>query len=63
MQDGDEQARETQVPREPDASMSAAILRISASLDLGTVLREVVDSARPLTRARYGIIATIDEAG
>ena len=63
MQDCDEQARETRVPREPDASLSAAILRISASLDLGTVLREVVDSARLLTRARYAIIATIDEAG
>ena len=63
MQDCDEQARETQVPGEPDASMSAAILRISASLDLGTVLREVVDSARVLTRARYAFIATIDEAG
>ena len=63
MQDCDEPARETQVPREPDVSLSAAILRISASLDLGTVLREVVDSARLLTRARYAIIATIDEAG
>ena len=63
MQDCDEQARETRVPREPDASLSEAILRISASLDLGTVLREVVDTARLLTRARYAIIATIDEAG
>ena len=63
MQDCDEPARETQVPREPDASLSAAILRISASLDLGTVLREVVESARLLTRARYAIITAIDEAG
>ena len=37
--------------------------RISASLDLGTVLREVVESARTLTGAGYGAIATIDETG
>ena len=37
--------------------------RISASLDLETVLNEVVDSARALTGARFGAIATIDEAG
>ena len=43
--------------------LSAAILRISASLDLDTVLREVVESARALTDARYGMIATVDEAG
>ena len=49
--------------RERNSSLSAAILRISASLDVETVLREVVDSARALTGARYGVIATIDEAG
>ena len=43
--------------------MSAAILRISASLDLDTVLGEVVESARALTGARFGAIATVDEAG
>ena len=43
--------------------MSAAILRISASLDVDTVLREVIDSARALTGARYGIITTVDENG
>ena len=43
--------------------LSAAVLRISASLDVATVLREVVESARSLTGARYGIITTIDEAG
>ena len=45
------------------SALSAASLRISASLDLETVLNEVVDSARALTGARYGAIATIDEAG
>ncbi len=41
----------------------AAILRISASLDLATVLQEVVDSARALTGARVGVITTIDARG
>ena len=41
----------------------AAILRVSASLDLETVLREIVDNARALTGARYGVIATVDDAG
>ena len=49
--------------RERIASLSAAVLRISASLDVGAVLRETVDSARALTGARYGVITTIDEAG
>ena len=43
--------------------LTAAILRTNASLDLATVLQEVVDSACALTGARYGVIATIDEAG
>ena len=45
------------------SALSAASLRISASLDLETVFREVVESARSLTGARLGAIATIDEAG
>ena len=45
------------------SDLCSAILRISASLDLPTVLREVVDSARALTDARYGIITTFDADG
>ena len=45
------------------SALSAAILRISATLDVDTVLREIVDSARALTGARYGMIATLDGAG
>ena len=52
-----------ETPRERISILSAAILRISASLDLDTVLREVVESARALTGARNGIIAAVDEAG
>ena len=43
--------------------LCGAILRINASLDLETVLQEVVDSARALTGAHYGLIATVDDAG
>ena len=43
--------------------LSATILRINASLDLNTVLHEVVESARTLTGARYGGITTIGAEG
>lgn len=43
--------------------LSAAILRISQTLDLATVLKEVVYSARTLTGARQGVITTLDEQG
>ena len=47
----------------PDATLGAAILRIGASLDLDTVLREAVESARALTGAKHGVLATVDAAG
>ena len=59
----DERDRELQALRDRISVLSEAILRISASLDLATVLQEVVDSARALTSARYGVIATVDDAG
>ena len=43
--------------------LTAAILRVTSSLGLDTVLQEVVDSACTLTGARYGVMATVDEAG
>ena len=55
--------RENEALRERISALSTASLRISASLDLETVLREVVESAQSLTGARLGAIATIDEAG
>ena len=45
------------------SALSAASLRISASLDLDTVLDEVAQSARALTGARYSAIATTEEGG
>ena len=59
----DELRQEIAALRERISTLNAAILRISASLDLDTVLREVVDSARALTGARYGMIATVDDTG
>ena len=56
-------AREIQALRERVSALSAAILRISASLDVTTVLQEAVDSARALTGARYGLITTVDDSG
>ena len=63
MTDRDRTAAENEALRARISALSAASLRISASLDLETVLNEVVESARALTGARYGAIATIDEAG
>ena len=45
------------------ARLSAAVLRINASLELDTVLHEVVDSACALTGARLGVIGTVDDGG
>ena len=59
----DECNRKIEALRERISNLSAAMLRISDSLDVHTVLQEVVECARALTGARYGAIATIDEAG
>ena len=63
MTSANELQRENEALRDRIARLSAAILRISASLDVNTVLHEVVDTARALTGARYGAITTIDDAG
>ena len=63
MTQSDHLKREIEALRARSATLNAAIVRINASLDLETVLREVVESARALTGARWGIIATVDEAG
>ncbi len=63
MTDRDRTAAENEALRARISALSAASLRINASLDLETVLNEVVGSARALTGARYGAIATIDDAG
>ena len=46
-----------------DSSLAKAMLRIGASLDVDTVLREIIDSARALAGASVGVIAAVDETG
>ena len=63
MSSSDDLGREIAALRERISALSAASLRIGSSLDLDTVLREIAESARALTGARYAAIATIDETG
>ena len=63
MKSRDELEREIEVLEGRIAALSAAVLRLGSSLDLGTVLQEAADSARALTGARYSLIVTVDEAG
>ena len=55
--------QEIEVLRDRISKLSAASLRISASLDLDTILSEVVESARTLTGARYSVITTLGDSG
>ena len=63
MQNPQQLAQENAALRKRVTVLSAAMLRISASLDLVTVLREIIQGARLLAGARYGVIVTIDDAG
>ena len=55
--------REIQELRDRLSRLSAASLRINESLDFDTVLQGVLDSARSLTEARYGVITLLDDSG
>ena len=59
----DETRQEIATLRERYEKLHAASLCISMSLDLDTVLREIVDSGRALIGARCGLITTVDDAG
>ena len=63
LEDPDDLRREIAALRGRSSRLCAAVQRVNASLDVTSVLREVVDSARGLTGARYGVIATIGDAG
>ncbi len=56
----DELSRENQALRDRLAALIKASLRINESLDFDTVLQEVLDSARTLTNARYGVITLMN---
>ena len=62
MEQADGQARETTELRDRLSRLSEASLRINETLDLDTVLQEVIDSARSLAGASYGGISTIYES-
>ena len=54
-------AEENESLRERLSRLSEASLRINESLDFGTVLQGVLDNARALTGARYGVITLLDD--
>ena len=59
----DERDLEIQALRDRLSRLSEASLRINESLDFDTVLQGVLDSARDLTRSRYGVFILLDDAG
>ena len=63
MKNTDERDQQTEAPRNRLSKLSEAILRLNESLDLDTVLQEILDSARSLTGARCGVIVTLDDKG
>ena len=54
---------EIQALRRRLSRLSAAVLCVNSSLDLDTVLHEIVASTRNLIGSRYGVIVTVDETG
>ena len=63
MNEPDVRDRQIATLRERLSRLSDASLRINESLDLDDVLQGVLESARTLTGAHYGIITTLDDAG
>ena len=59
----DELEQENRALRERLSKLSEAHMRINESLDLDTVLQGVLDSARALMQARYGVITLSDDSG
>ena len=63
MTKADQRDQQVAVLQDRLSRLIEASLCINESLDLDIVLREVVDSARTLTGARYGGITILDEQG
>ena len=63
MKKADERDQQIEALRDRLSRLSEASLRINESLDFETVLQGVLDSARALTNARYGVITLLDDAG
>ena len=62
MKSADELMRENEALRNRISSLSNAVLRISASLDVDIVLNEIAANARALTGARYAVITVFEDA-
>ncbi len=63
MNRADQPYREIQALRERLSRLSRASRRINESLDFDQVLQGVLDSARSLTTARYGVMTLLDGGG
>ena len=63
MKNTDELTPQTEALRNRLSKLSEASRRINESLDLDAVLQGILDSARVLTNAHCGVIATLDNAG
>ena len=59
----DQRDREIAALHERLSRLSEASLRINESLDFDVVMQGVLDSARSLTGARYGVMTLLDEGG
>ncbi len=59
----DQRDREIDALRDRLSRLSQASRRINESLDFDQVLQGVLDSARSLTAARYGVMTLLDDAG
>ena len=59
----DQRDREIEALRERLTRLSEASRRINESLDFDQVLQGVLDSARSLTSARYGVMTLLDDGG
>ena len=59
----DQPYREIEMLKERLSRLSQATLRINENLDFDQVLQGVLDSARSLTGARYGVMTLLDDAG
>ncbi len=63
MKNADERDQQIEALQNRLSRLSEASLHINESLDLDAVLQGILDSARSLTDARYGMIATLDDSG
>ena len=61
--EAEELRREVASLRDRLTMLSQASLRITQTLDLATVLQEVIDGARQLTNARFGALVTYAHSG